>query len=247
MRCGGIQNESRPMTTCHWMSHWTPQPATTLEASSPHRTTRLRARASAGARTASKGRSLARTLTWLRLLRRRRLRRLDRDDLDVEEQRLAGEGMIQIQHHRTVLHGLHGHRARLAVLPTGEEPRADHVGALGQRVLGYLGLCLGIDHAVGLVGLHRDLLRVTRLHAEERLVETGNDLMGALNEGYGLLALAGVEDLALVVLQRVLHLDRRALFDGGTGLCPRGRSGQQRQQRHQGTEETHGPSSIEMS
>src|SRR5262244_1390482 len=247
MRCGGIQNESRPMTTCHWMSHWTPQPATTFEASSAHRTTRLRLTASAGARTASKGRSLARTLTWLRLLRRRRLGRLHRDDLDVEEQRLASKGMIQIQHHRTVLHGLHGHRARLAVLPTGEEPCADHVGALGQRVLGHLGLCLGIDHAVGLVGLHRDLLRVTSLHAEERLVETGNDLMGALNEGDGLLALAGVENLALVVLQRVLHLDRRALFDGGTGLCPRGRSGQQHQQRHQGTEETHGPSSIERS
>src|SRR5215475_14461390 len=118
MRCGGIQNESRPMTTCHWMSHWTPQPATALEASSAHRTARLRLTASADARTASKGRSLARTLTSLRLLRRSRLRRLDRDDLDVEEQRLAGEGMIQIQDHRTVLHGLHGDRARLAVLPT---------------------------------------------------------------------------------------------------------------------------------
>src|SRR5215467_8797440 len=206
MTCGGIQNESRPMTTCHWISHWTPHPARTLEATSAHKTARLRVTASAGTRTASKGRSLARTLTWLRLLRRRRLRRLDRDDLDVEEQRLAGEGMIQIQHHRTVLHGLHGHRTRLAVLPTGEEPCADHVRALGQRVLGHLGLCLGIDHAVSLVGLRRDLLRVTRLHAEERLVETGNDLMGALDEGDGLLALAGVEDLAFVVLQRVLHL-----------------------------------------
>src|SRR5262249_73118 len=69
-----------------------PRPATTFETSSAHRTARLRLTASAGARTASKGRSLARTLTWLRLLRRRRLRRLDRYDLDVEEQRLAGEG-----------------------------------------------------------------------------------------------------------------------------------------------------------
>src|SRR5215475_9568659 len=251
MRCGGIQNESRPMTTCHWMSHWTPQPATTLEATRPHRTARLRVSASTGARTASKGRSLARTLTWSRLLRRRRrrrrLRRLDRDDLDVEEQRLACEGMVQVQHYRVVLHGLHGDGARMPVLAAGKEPGAHHIGALRQGILGHLGLRLGIDDAVALVGFHGDLLGVPHLHAEEGFVEARNDLMGALDEGDGLLALAGVEDLALVVLQRVLHLDRRALFDGGTGLCPRGRSGQQHPQRHQGTEETHGPSSIETS
>src|SRR5262244_2133198 len=163
MRCGGIQNESRPMTTCHWMSHWTPQPATTLEATRAHRTARLTARASSGARTASKGRSLARTLTWLQLLRRRRLRRLDRDDLDVEEQRLAGEGMVQVQHHRVVLHGLHGDGARMPVLATGEEPRAHHVGALGQGILGHLGLRLGVDDAVALVGVYSDLLGVSHL------------------------------------------------------------------------------------
>src|SRR5499426_4653129 len=247
MRCGGIQNESRPMTTCHWMSHWTPQPATTLEATRAHRTARLRARASTGARTASKGRSLARTLTWSRLLRRRRLRRLDRDDLDVEEQRLTREGMVQVQHHRVVLHGLHGDGAWMPVLATGEEPRAHHVGTLGQGVLGHLSLRLGVHGAVALVGFHGDLLGVPRLHAEEGLVEAGNDLMGALDEGDGFLAVAGVENLAFVVLQRVLHLDRRALFDAGTGLGPRGRRGQEHPQRHQGTEETHGTSSIATS
>ncbi len=63
MRCGGIQNESRPISTCHWMSHWTPQPAMTLEARRAHRTARLRASVSTGAWAASNGRSVARTLT----------------------------------------------------------------------------------------------------------------------------------------------------------------------------------------
>src|SRR5213596_3587734 len=36
MRCGAIQKESRPITVCHWMSHWTPQLETTLAPRSPH-------------------------------------------------------------------------------------------------------------------------------------------------------------------------------------------------------------------
>ena len=51
MRCGAIQNVSRPMRTCHWMSHCTPQPVTSLAAQSAQNTTRWRA--SESARTAA--------------------------------------------------------------------------------------------------------------------------------------------------------------------------------------------------
>src|SRR2546425_337693 len=43
MTCGGIQKESRPITVCHWMSHWTPQLETTLAPRSPHSAARLHA------------------------------------------------------------------------------------------------------------------------------------------------------------------------------------------------------------
>src|SRR2546425_6737080 len=43
MTCGGIQKESRPITVCHWMSHWTPQLETNLAPRSPHSAARLHA------------------------------------------------------------------------------------------------------------------------------------------------------------------------------------------------------------
>src|SRR3972149_4347721 len=38
MRWGGIQKLSRPITVCHWMSHWTPQLETTFAPRSPQST-----------------------------------------------------------------------------------------------------------------------------------------------------------------------------------------------------------------
>src|SRR5215470_2350219 len=226
------------MSTCHWMSHWTPQPAMTLETRSSQSTARLRASVSTGASAASNGRSLARTLTRPDLLGSRLGRRLDGDDLDVEEERLARERMVQVQHHRGVLHGLDGHRTRLAILAPGEETRAHDVGALRERVLRHLGLGLGVDGAVGLVGLDRDLLRIARLHTDNGLVEARDDLLGTLDEADGLLAVTRVEELALVVLERVLELYRGSLLDDGGWLSPSGRHGQQRQERPQNSEKS---------
>src|SRR5438093_1894724 len=48
MTWGGIQNESRPMMTCHWMSHCTPQPPISLETRRPQRAARRTARAASG-------------------------------------------------------------------------------------------------------------------------------------------------------------------------------------------------------
>src|SRR3970040_1203161 len=47
MRWGGIQKLSRPITTCHWMSHWTPQLETTFAPRSPHSTAIITASSSA--------------------------------------------------------------------------------------------------------------------------------------------------------------------------------------------------------
>ena len=66
------------------------------------------------------------------------------------------------------------------------------------------------------------------LHADDRLVEPRNDLLGALDEADGVLAFARVEHLSLVVLERVLHLDRGAFSMAGLGCAPAGR-GQQHQ------------------
>src|SRR5262245_18040827 len=229
------------MSTCHWMSHCTPQPAMTLETRSSQSTARLRASVSTGASAASNGRSLARTLTRSDLLDSRLGRRLDGDDLDVEEERLARERMVQVQHHGVVLHGLDGHRPRLAVLTPGEEARAHDVGALRERILRHLGLGLGVNGAVSLVRRDRDLLRLAGFHADEGLVEAGNHLLGALNEAYGLLAVTRVEELALVVLERVLELHGGALLDAGGWLSPGGRHGQQHQERHQNSKRSHLP------
>src|SRR5438132_8845097 len=48
MTWGGIQNESRTMMTCHWMSHCTPQPPISLETRRPQRAARRTARAASG-------------------------------------------------------------------------------------------------------------------------------------------------------------------------------------------------------
>src|SRR5262245_56958878 len=130
------------MRTCHWMSHWTPHPAMTLDTRRSQSTVRLSASVSTGARVASKGRSLVRTLTRA-LLRDRLARRLDGDDFDIEEERLPGKRMVEIQHDGGVLHCLDGHGTRLTVLAAGEEARSDHVGSLRERVLGHLRLGLG--------------------------------------------------------------------------------------------------------
>src|SRR5207245_8818440 len=59
MRWGAIQKESRPISVCHWMSHWTPQLETTFAPRSPHSAAWRHARdasvatAAAGARIAS--------------------------------------------------------------------------------------------------------------------------------------------------------------------------------------------------
>src|SRR5262245_13972486 len=47
MTCGGIQNESRPMTRCQRISHCTPQPPMVLAASSPQSAAALTARVAA--------------------------------------------------------------------------------------------------------------------------------------------------------------------------------------------------------
>src|SRR6185503_11553633 len=54
MTWGGIQNVSRPIVMCHWMSHCTPQPATSLASSEAHSTRRsaVRGVAPAAARAA---------------------------------------------------------------------------------------------------------------------------------------------------------------------------------------------------
>src|SRR5439155_17497171 len=41
--CGAIQKESRPMMVCHWISHWTPQLASTFAATSPQSAARRHA------------------------------------------------------------------------------------------------------------------------------------------------------------------------------------------------------------
>src|SRR4030095_17090344 len=86
------------------------------------------------------------------LLRGRVARRLDGNDLDVEEERLARERMVEIQHHRGVLHRLDGDGPRLTVLAAGEEARADDIGTLWNALLPHLRLRLRIHRATGPVG-----------------------------------------------------------------------------------------------
>ena len=137
--------------------------------------------------------------------------------------------MVEVEDDGLVLDHLDRHRVGIAVLPAGHEPRADDGGALRQRFLGHLGLGLGIHLAVGFLWLDYDLLGIADLHAKERPVESGNDLLGALLEGQGLLARAAVDDFAFVVLERVVDLDGRALLDSRLGLRARGRGGQEYQ------------------
>src|SRR5712664_4032280 len=58
MTCGAIQNESRPMIVCHWMSHWTPQLARTFATRSAQSAAR-RAASEAGRTPASAAGSVA--------------------------------------------------------------------------------------------------------------------------------------------------------------------------------------------
>src|SRR2546426_5283842 len=64
MRWGAIQKESRPISVCHWMSHWTPQLETTFAPRSPHSAARRRA-SDASAVTAATGARIASVLTLM--------------------------------------------------------------------------------------------------------------------------------------------------------------------------------------
>src|SRR6266850_7439572 len=103
MTCGGIQKESRPIRTCHWMSHCTPQPAISLEARSVQRAARRRSTAGLRRRSSGSG------------------GRLDSEHLHVEEEGLAREGMVEVEDHRRVLDLLDGHGPRLAGSAAGGE------------------------------------------------------------------------------------------------------------------------------
>src|SRR2546427_3851254 len=64
MRWGAIQKESRPISVCHWMSHWTPQLETTFAPRSPHSAARRHA-SDASAVTAATGAPIASVLTLM--------------------------------------------------------------------------------------------------------------------------------------------------------------------------------------
>src|SRR2546425_6714065 len=64
MRWGAIQKESRPISVCHWMSHWTPQLETTFAPRSPHSAARRHA-SDASAVTAATGARIASVLTLM--------------------------------------------------------------------------------------------------------------------------------------------------------------------------------------
>src|SRR5256712_3334977 len=64
MRWGAIQKESRPISVCHWMSHWTPQLETTFAPRSPHSAGRRHA-GDASAVTAATGARIASVLTLM--------------------------------------------------------------------------------------------------------------------------------------------------------------------------------------
>src|SRR5882672_3115919 len=115
MTCVGIQKESRPIRTCHWMSHCTPQPAISLERRSVQSAARRTARvlmATGAVATSGRAAPMA-TGTLLRGLGRR-LGGLDAEHLHVEEEGLAGERMVEVEDHRRVLDLLHGDGPRLA-------------------------------------------------------------------------------------------------------------------------------------
>src|SRR2546426_8651312 len=64
MRWGAMQKESRPISVCHWMSHWTPQLETTFAPRSPHSAARRHA-SDASAVTAATGARIASVLTLM--------------------------------------------------------------------------------------------------------------------------------------------------------------------------------------
>src|SRR5256712_4760568 len=64
MRWGAVQKGSRPISVCHWMSHWTPQLETTFAPRSPHSAARRHA-SDASAVTAATGARIASVLTLM--------------------------------------------------------------------------------------------------------------------------------------------------------------------------------------
>src|SRR2546428_943941 len=64
MRWGAVQKGSRPISVCHWMSHWTPQLETTFAPRSPHSAGRRHA-GDASAVTAATGARIASVLTLM--------------------------------------------------------------------------------------------------------------------------------------------------------------------------------------
>src|SRR6185295_9500708 len=187
MMCGGIQKESRPSRTCHWMSHCTPQPAISLEARSVQRAARRRSTAALGRRSGGSGGCL------------------DSEHLHVEEEGLAREGVVEVEHDRRVLDLLDGYRPRLAGSTTRRELGAHLEPFLRDGVLRHLLLSARHDGPVAAVlRRHHHLLLLAGAHVDELTLETRDDLALALHEDQRGAALVAVQHLTPFVLECVL-------------------------------------------
>jgi hypothetical protein len=130
--------------------------------------------------------------------------------------------MVQVQDHGIFLDLLHRDWPRLSGLISRHEPSAN-IERLGwEGVLRHLRLSSGVVPSVGVLGLQDHLLFLTDVHPDQLLLEPGHQLLPSLGEGERFLTLVAIEHRSGVVLERVLELHGRAVFDRGRrGGCRR--------------------------
>jgi hypothetical protein len=116
----------------------------------------------------------------LRPVCRGRARLPDFDQLDVERQRLAGQGVVQVETDRVVAHGGDPRHAALARRHLHLDLLADRRGrAFRELIGGYIDHQLGLRLAIGLGRVEADLAGLALGQPLDRAVEAGDDLAGA--------------------------------------------------------------------
>ena len=138
----------------------------------------------------------------------------DADDFDLEVQRLARKRMLGVDDDFVALDGDDPDRGVLVVGAFGHEGHAGLDFHFGRESLtrDRVRLCV-FAFSVAILGSDDDFVLVADGFTRERLLETGHDVVSAVEVRHGLVGGRSVEHFAVVGAERVLHDDDLAVGD----------------------------------